>query len=547
MKVVLAGNPNAGKTTLFNALTGSRLKTGNWHGVTTSAFTKTVDGITFVDVPGAYSPSTYTMEEAAAIGEIKTADLIINVVDSLTLENSLAFTNWLQSLGGRVIVYLTKTEKLKKRGGFADTKKLSAYLGAPVLNCTAKQLKREISNGNFKPVLRQKMSLDEAYYGGNCNLTAFEKLILNKYCALAIFVFFIVSMFFVAFYPAMPGALLKDWCERLICDTFGGWLGQKLYNPVLSSFVCEGLIGGAGGVVSFIPQLAILYLFLTLLDESGVMSALSFVTDGLFEKVNLSGRAAFSLVSGFGCTAAAIATTRGFTSGRSQKRTIAALPFVPCGAKLPVFLTFLSPIFTNPFLPVCIIYFVGLALSVIVCKLSGRGGEEMLSEVAPVGIPDIKPVAIKLYFYLKGFIIKVATAVTAFCVVSWLLSHFSFSFAYCQTEGSMLASISRAICPLFYPMGITDWRLAYAALTGFIAKENVAATIGMLIPEGLSLPLAQTLAMCAFILACPACVSAFAASVRECGWKFTLKCFVLQLLAAFAAGYITYFIIGIFI
>ncbi len=547
MKIVLAGNPNAGKTTLFNALTGSRLKTGNWHGVTTSAFSKTVDGITFVDVPGAYSTSAFTMEEKEAINEIKSADIIVNVVDSLTLENSLEFTNWLLSLGVRAVVYLTKTEKLKKRGGWVDIKKLSAILGAPVCDMPPKQLKSVLLSGKIPKAARREMPLNEAYYAGNLRLTPFERLILNKYFSLAFFVFFIIAMFFIAFYPTMPGAVLKDMCEALICERLGGWLKLKIENPVLSSFVCEGLIGGAGGVISFIPQLTVLYLFLTLLDESGIMSALSFVTDGLFERVNLSGRAAFSLISGFGCTAAAIATTRGFTSDKSQKRTVAALPFVPCGAKLPVFLTFLSPVFKDPFIPICILYFAGLALSVLCCKLSGKGGEELLSEVAPIGAPDLKPVAIKLYFYLKGFIIKVATAVTAFCAVSWVLSHFSFTFAYCETEGSMLCSISKAICPLFYPMGISDWRIAYAALTGFIAKENVAATIGMLMPEGLNLALAPTLAMCAFILACPACVSAFAASVRECGLKFTLKCFVLQLLAAFAAGYVIYFIVNLFV
>ena len=161
----------------------------------------------------------------------------------------------------------------------------------------------------------------------------------------------------------------------------------------------------------------------------------------------------------------------------------------------------------------------------------------MLSEVTPVIFPSIKAVFFKLCFQLKGFIIKVAGTVTLFCIISWVLSHFSFTFTFVEPDDSMLASLSKIILPLFYPMGVTDWRLAYAVLCGFIAKENVAATILLLVPEGLSLPLGTALAMCVFMLLCPACVSALSASVKEVGLKFTLKCVVVQLLIAFTLSY----------
>ena len=537
MNVVLAGNPNAGKTTLFNALTGSNLRTGNFHGVTTSPARKKVKSITYSDVPGAYSFNPYSMEEQSAIDEITSADLTVNVIDALTLENSLNLTKRIIAGNKKVIIYLTKTGALKRRGGWVDTKKLSAHLGVPVYDCPPKKLKKIIESGTYEKPKKQNIPLSEAYSGGNLKISKADALLYNRFFALFTFIASIILMFFIAFHPMMIGAYLKDLTERLICETLCHAITAHMKNPALVSLLEEGIFGGAGSVISFLPQLAVLYLFLTILDESGITSALAFATDGLFEKVHLSGRAAFSLVSGFGCTAAAILTTRGYSTTDAQKRTIAVLPFVPCGAKLPVFLTFLTPLFQNPFPAVCGLYFLGLATSIAASAIIKGGGEGMLSEVTPIIFPSLKAVFFKLFFHLKGFIIKVAGIVTLFCVVNWFLSHYSFSFVFVEPGDSILAFFSRIIAPVFCPMGITDWRLAYAALCGFIAKENVAATILLLIPEGLSLSFGSALAMCIFMLFCPACVSALSASIKEAGLKFTLKCVIVQLLIAFTAAY----------
>ncbi len=537
MKVVLAGTPNAGKTTLFNKLTGSNLRTGNFHGVTTAPAFKKKGELTFVDVPGMYAFSAYSMEERSAAGEINSADIIVNVLDATTLENNLSLTRSLQATGKKTVVFLTKLRALKRRGGRLDKAKLSAYLGARVYD-DARVLNEDLRRRDFKSVGRIEMPLNAAYYGGNRSLSRADRLFYNPIFAIVFFIVAVTVMFFLAFHPSMPGAVLKDMTEKLICEKLASAVTENMRNEAVASLVGEGVMGGAGSVLSFLPQLAVLYLVLTLLDESGITSALSFTTDGLFEKANLSGRAAFSLVSGFGCTAAAILTTRGYSTPSAQKRTVAVLPFIPCGAKMPVFLTFLSPMFANPFPVITCFYFAGVALAIIASMLLKGGGEEMLSEVTPVSLPQLKAVAIKLCFYLKGFIIKVAGAVTAFCVFSWFLSHFSFGFRYVSADDSILATISRVILPLFYPMGVRDWRIAYAALCGFVAKENVAATIAFLMPSGTGLPLASTLGVCTFILLCPACVSAFTASCREVGWKFSLKCLIFQLLAAFAGGYL---------
>ena len=538
MKVVLAGNPNAGKTTLFNALTGSNLRTGNFHGVTTSPAKKTVKGITYVDVPGAYNFSPYSMEERSAVDEINSADVIINVVDCLTLENSLNLTRSITSKNKNTALYLTKSAQLKRRGGSVDGKKLSEYLGVPVFDCSPKKLKRELQSGiNFKVQKNDKIALYDAYCGGSYKISKADRLFYNNAFSLFFFIAAITLTFFLAFHPAMPGAYLKGLTEELICVKLCNLITSKMQNGVVISLLEEGVFGGAGGVLSFIPQLTILYLVLTFLDESGIASALSFTTDGIFEKVKLSGRAAFSIVSGFGCTAAAILTTRGYSTTSAQKRTIAILPFIPCSAKLPVFLTFLSPLFSNPFPAITCFYFAGVLISLILSTVIKGTGEGMLSEVAPISLPSPKTVAIKLCFYLKGFIIKVSGTVMLFCIISWFLSHFSFTFSYVEVESSMLAAISRLILPLFVPMGITDWRIAYAALCGFIAKENIAATIALLCPAGTGLSLAATMGVCAFVLLCPACISAFSASCKEVGLKFTLKCLALQFALAFIGGY----------
>ncbi len=538
MRVVLAGNPNAGKTTLFNSLTGSNLRTGNFHGVTCAPSEKRSRGITYVDAPGLYAMTNYSMEEASAAEEIKKADMIVDVADALTLENSLNLTRKLLSFGKPVVLYVTKLNQLKRRGGSLDGEKLSRLLGIPVFTCPPKQFKKAVEDGINFSVPRESLSLKDCYSAGREGLSRADKLFYNRFFALVFFIFAVAAMFFTAFHPLMPGSLLKGLVELAVCDKLSGAITGRMQNEALISLISEGILGGAGSVLSFLPQLAILYLFLTLLDESGITSALSFCADGFFAKVNLSGRAAFSLISGFGCTAAAIMTTRGYSTENAQKRTIAVLPYIPCGAKLPVFLTFLAPLFKNPFPAVSCFYFAGLLLSIVFSALLKGRKEDMLSEVTPIIFPQLKAVGKKLYFYLKSFIIKVSGVILAFCVISWLLSHFSFSFEYVEADGSMLAAISRALTFLFYPMGITDWRLAYAALCGFIAKENVAATVGMLMPLGTGLDLASAVAMCAFILLCPACVSAFSASCKEAGLKFTLKCFAAQTVIAFLGSYL---------
>ena len=545
MRVVLAGNPNAGKTTLFNALTRSRLRTGNFHGVTTQSVTKRVGDVYITDSPGLYSFEAYTMEESEAAESIRSADVIINVVDSLNLPNSLRLTRLLARLNGNVAVYLTKTRALAARGGRADIAGLEAHLGLPVYDCPPKELKKLIlSRSVVRPVRRRDIALDEVYDAGNYRIRPFERPFYSKVFAPLIFVAVMLAAFFFTFHPAMPGAMMKEALEELLCVRLAGFLASGMRSPVFASFFCGGVLGGAGGVLSFIPQLAMLWLALALLDESGAMSALCFVTDGIFSKVNLSGRSAFCLISGLGCTAAAISSARGFSARSSRARTVAMLPFVPCGAKLPVFLTFLSPVFENPFPAVCALYFAGLALSVGLAAVIRGEPEGLVCEITPISLPQFSALKNKLCFQLASFIIKVSTAVAAFCAVGWLLSHFSPSLTLCAEEQSLLARVCRALLPLFRPMGADDWRLVYALISGFAARENVAAVISMMMGD-LVLPLPSAVGCCVFVLAGPACISAFAAACREVGFRTALFYNCAQLAFAFLLSYAARFLFSL--
>lgn len=536
MRIVIAGNPNAGKTTLFNALTKSNLKTGNWHGVTTEPHKKILGDNVFIDVPGTYSLNAYSMEEVCAIEEIKRADLIIDVIDATALENALNLTEEILHYNSNVIIYVSKVDVLKKRGGRLDEKLLSKRLGLPVYIKRDGEFQKAIS-ALPKRVKSENVEFADCYFCGNKTLSKADGLFYNAAFSTAFFFFALIVTFFITFYPSMPGAFLKDALESALCDGLGDYILRAINYAPLSSYIGEAVVGGLFGVLCFLPQLAILYSLLILLDESGIMSALSFVTDGFFEKVKLSGRAVFSLISGFGCTAVAIATTRGYTNKNTQRRTIAILPFIPCGAKLPVFITLLADLFENPFPCVCIFYFSGVLLSITIFYFLGGKNESLLSEITPICVPRVKTCVEKLFFYVKSFIIKLSTSIFLFCTISWFASHFDFAFKWVSIENSILCSFSKSLLPLFLGMGVTDWRIVYSLVTGFIAKENVAACIRLLMPDGTGLCFASTMAVCTFLLACPACMSSFVASVREVGLKFSIKCLLIQLAFSFVAAY----------
>ena len=614
VRLLLVGNPNCGKSTLFNALTGAHARTGNWHGVTVgaAAHRADLDGVPaeICDLPGVYSLRPYSMEEKAACRAIEAGDydLAVCVADALTLPRSLALVRDL-ARGRPAVLVVTMLDLLEGRGGRLNAAGLSARLGIPVLAVSAHKrsdiarlrafLRKEaeraarvgasehaaaapsvgVSSGKAAAVrsggvreggrreggtsgvgtdrgggcaarLGGEEALGEDVYrpGGKRSALA-DRLFYDPRFALPLFAACLLAVFFLAFAEGMPGMLCKGALEGLLADVVGGRLASLAEGagaPVAADFL-RSFFGSVGMVLSFLPQIVLLELALALLEESGLLSAVAFLTDGIFRRAGLTGRAAFSLLMGFGCTAAAILTTRGLENKPLQRRVVAILGYISCGAKMPVYLTVAAAFFPHPFLAVVALYAAGLLLAFAAALLLRRlipGEEEFVLEMAHPQRPRLRPVLRSLLFSAKQFIIKVATVVTAFLAALWVLLSFTFTFRYVGAGSgeSMLALGCRAFSFLFYPMGVMQWQVALAALSGIVAKESVAGTLALFYGEDLSAAFtpASAVAFLTFILTCSPCVSAVAAAAREVGVRRALGMAAAQTGVAFGISYLVY-------
>lgn len=565
MKIVLAGNPNCGKSTIFNALTGAHAKTGNWHGVTVGETVRegVFDGVRvqISDLPGIYSLNAYSLEEKCAREVLLGGkyDIAVCVADALTLPRSLGLVRDMLVRQVRTVLVVTMCDLLKKRNGFLKDDVLSERLGIPVL-CVNAHSRSDVAR--LKVFLMKEckappkknacfFSAEEVlagiYDGGERRESRAERWIYNPYFAFPFFFAVLLAVFFLAFGPCMPGTFLKNVLERLLSDKIGGALSALAENAgaaAAADFI-RSAFSGIGMLLSFLPQLAILYLALFLMEESGYFSALAFMTDGLFGRVGLTGRAAFSVLMGFGCTAAAILTTRGLENKRLQTRVICILAYISCSAKMPVYLTVASCFFSQPFLAVAAIYFTGILLSFAAALLlRGKGGETFVLEIAHLQRPDALAALKSLLFSLKQFIIKIVTVVAAFLAVMWFLLSFSPTLQYVGrgAGSSLLACICKGLRYLFYPMGITQWQVALAAVSGLVAKESVAGMLSLFYGSDLTAVLSPSsaVAFVFFIMTCSPCISAITAAAREVGWKKALLIAAGQTGTAFVFSYIIY-------
>ena len=553
IKLLLVGNPNAGKSTLFNKLTGGHAKVGNWHGVTVGVLEKkiTLKGgkVTVCDLPGIYAEDALSMEEKLAVSYIKEEENapLVFVSECASLDRSLPLFTRLAK-GRRAMLVLTKEKRFVRGGGLVDIKELTKRLNIPVISAekyNKKALLKVVDEFLFSPqkVFKGRENVIDAsvFRPEKAGLSRADKLLTNGWFCFPFFFVLLLAAFFITFYPNLLGDFLKNGLESLFTERLASY-ADKITSPVLRSFVKDGLLSSVGGVLGFLPQIALLYLFLILLEESGLMSRLAVLTDGAFSKVGLNGRAAFSLLMGFGCTAAAIATTRGLDDKRVQRRVVLCLPYISCSAKLPVYLALSTSFFKNPFVAVVLLYALGVGLSFIAALfLKEKKREPFLLELAPLQIPRPAFVIKSLLFQVKQFIIKVATVILAFFLFSWFLSSFDFSFRFCGAEGSMLATLCGAFKYLFAPIGMNDWRIAYAALSGLIAKENVAGSLYMFFGGALPYGAKSAFAFAVFMLATSPCVSAIAASAREVGKRRAVLYAAVQTGSALLLSYVTYF------
>ncbi len=533
MRIALAGNPNSGKTTMYNALTGRNEKVGNWAGVTVErkehpirkVYAAGTDELIAVDLPGAYSMSPFTSEESITSSYVKNEhpDAIINIVDATNLSRSLFFTTQLLELGIPVVVALNKSDVNEKKETHIDAKALSEKLGCPVVNTvstTGEGLKEAVAaaaaltgKGQKAPYtegsidLTDKASVEEAdrkrFVFVNQIVSKVEQrkiltrergvgdkidaVITNKFVGIPIFA---VVMFFVFQISQMwVGPVIADFLVAWI-ETFQAYVGEVLLadaNPLLTALLADGIIGGVGAVVGFLPLVMVMYFLIALLEDCGYMSRVSVVLDPIFKKVGLSGKSVIPFVIGIGCAIPGVMASRTIRNERERRATAMLTPFMPCGAKIPVISLFAGAFFDNAGWVSFVMYFTGIVLiflgALLVNKIAGHKNRKSFFIIE---LPEYKVPS--LWFAFKAmcsrgwaYIVKAATIILLCNTAVQIMQTFSWSFQVAETaDSSILASIAQPFAYLLVPIvGVLSWQLAAAAVTGFIAKENVVGTLAV--------------------------------------------------------------------
>ncbi len=532
MRIALTGNPNSGKTTMYNKLTGRSEKIGNWAGVTVDKkespikknFNDTEKELIAVDLPGAYSMSPYTSEESITSAYVKNEhpDAIINIVDASNLSRSLFFTTQLMELGVPVVVALNKTDVNEKKGNKIDAKKLSEKLGCPVIETVAtdgKGLNEIVKTAAELLGKGQKAPYDE----GNVNLLdkaeveasdrkrfefvnkivndvekrkvqtkdknkgdAIDKILTHPVLGLIIF----AAIMFVVFYVSQTtvGTWLADYLVGWI-ETFQGWVGEKMAdaNPLLYALLVDGIIGGVGAVVGFLPLVMVMYFLIALLEDCGYMARATVVLDPIFKRVGLSGKSVIPMIIGTGCGIPAIMACRTIRNERERRSTAMLATFMPCGAKLPVIALFAGAFFPDAKWVSFVCYMTGIVLvllgALLIKAITGMKYRKsfFIIELPEYKVPSLIFAVKSMLERGKAYIVKAGTVILVCNTVVQIMQAFNWKFEAVEEgmeDTSILASVAGPFAVLLVPIvGVAAWQLAAAAITGFIAKENVVGTI----------------------------------------------------------------------
>ena len=531
MRIALAGNPNSGKTTMFNGLTGRNEKVGNWAGVTVekkahpikkSLYNGTEELIA-VDLPGAYSMSPFTSEESITSSYVKNEnpDAIINIVDSTNLSRSLFFTTQLLELGIPVVVALNKTDINKKKETKIDAKALSKKLGCPVVETIS------TSGDGLKDVVAAAVAVlgnvqKAPYVQGDIDLTdkktvekadrkrfdfvngivkevesrkvltkdknkqdKIDAILTNKWVGIPIFALVMYAVFWIS--QAGPAVWLADWLVGLL---EGGqeWVAEAIASDsIWASILVDGIIGGVIAVIGFLPLVMVMYFLIALLEDCGYMARATVVLDPIFKKVGLSGKSVIPFVIGTGCAIPGVMACRTIRNERERRATAMLTPFMPCGAKLPVIALFAGAFFSDSPWVGASMYFVGIVLiflcALLVNKLTGHKARKsfFIIELPEYKAPSFVKAFISMCQRGWSYIVKAGTIILVCNFVVHVMQTFGWNFKPVENAGdSILATIATPFGYLFAPIvGIVAWQLAAAAITGFIAKENVVGTLAV--------------------------------------------------------------------
>lgn len=607
-RYALAGNPNCGKTTLFNAVTGSNQYVGNWPGVTVEKkegkITHDNMNAYIVDLPGIYSLSPYSSEEIVTRNYIidEKPNLIINIVDATNLERNLYLTMQLAELGIPMVVALNMIDMVEKNGDTIDIGLLSSLLGIKIVPISAskgtgihkllhaamheaqhgdenqsnKHFDRhlnmceppdiyvgrvkeavlqieniikdtchfhdlplrwsavkliegdeptmkslELTDSQFDAIeaivseletekIDREMVIADQKYKFICSATAkavkhrhkaghltlsdkIDKVVTHKYFAIPLFVILMLTIFYITF--GALGANITNAVDHLINGVFAAWLRDFMVSHSASAWavglVCDGVVAGVGAVLSFFPQILLLFFFLSILEDSGYMARAAFIMDRALHSIGLSGKSFVPMLMGFGCSVPAIMATRTLENEKDRRLTMMLIPFMSCSAKMPVYSLFISAFFPQLRGPVVFsLYLIGFIVAIasafVLQKTVLKGGHApFVMELPPYRMPTAKTLALHLYDKIKDFMTKAGTVILGASVVIWFCQYFDFSLHHVENSSeSILGVIGSFIAPVFAPLGFGDWKSSVSILTGLVAREQIVSTMGILYGTG---------------------------------------------------------------